>query len=70
MVGPITDAERADSRLKLKLAFILLVAASGGLITLLGDGGVPAFVLATVIGGVVGAALVWFVFPTGLSEFR
>ncbi|MFC7227292.1 hypothetical protein ACFQML_07745 [Salinirubellus salinus] len=71
MVGPMSSEERSEGALKIKLAGTLIVGASMGLITLQGD--VPLWVtgVAVLAGLVVGAALVWFVFPgTGEVQSR
>lgn len=70
MVGPISDAERNESRRRVKAASVLLVALSAGLITLQTDAGLVLFGVAASIGAVVGTFLVWLVFPSGLDEFR
>jgi hypothetical protein len=69
MVGPMSSEERSEGALKIKLAATFIVGASMGLITLQGD--VPLWVtgVAVLAGLVVGAALVWFVFP-GTGEVQ
>ncbi|MFC7314385.1 hypothetical protein N0B31_07750 [Salinirubellus salinus] len=67
----MSSEERSEGALKIKLAGTLIVGASMGLITLQGD--VPLWVtgVAVLAGLVVGAALVWFVFPgTGEVQSR
>lgn len=64
MVGPISDDERNSFAWKLKLGFVVLVAASAGLITLQAKAGIVAFLAASVAGAVVGVLLVWIAFPT------
>ena len=63
MVGPISTEERSAAALKLKLALTAVVAASAGLIAIQGEASLAFVGLAVVLGGVVGAALIWFVFP-------
>jgi hypothetical protein len=63
MVGPISDEERSAFAWKLKLGFVLLVAASAGLITLQADAGLVGFLAASAAGGLVGVLLVWIAFP-------
>lgn len=71
MVGPISTEERSAAALKLKLVLTGIVAASGGLIAIQGDASLPFVALAVAGGAVVGAALVWFVFPgTGETSRR
>jgi hypothetical protein len=69
MVGPMSSEERAEGALRIKLGGTVVVGISAGLITLQGD--VPVWVtgLAVLAGLLVGAALVWFVFP-GTGEIR
>lgn len=69
MVGPMSSEERAKGALRIKLGATALVGLSAGLITLQGD--VPLWMtgVAVLAGLVVGAALVWFVFP-GTGEVR
>jgi ammonia channel protein AmtB len=63
MVEPVSDQERSDFAKKVKVAFVLLVGFSGGLITLQTDAGATGFVAATAIGIVAGIILVWIAFP-------
>jgi uncharacterized membrane protein YccC len=63
MVDGISDEERERFALKVKAGFVLLVGLSGGLITLYAGVGWRGFLVATAIGLVFGAALVWWVFP-------
>lgn len=69
MVGPMSSDERSEGALKIKVGATLIVGLSMGLITLQGD--VPLWVtgVAVLVGLVVGAALVWFVFP-GTGEVK
>ncbi|WP_231182708.1 hypothetical protein [Haladaptatus sp. DYF46] len=60
MVGPISQEERSAAMTRLKIAIVLLVGASGGLIALHGGGGPAALVAATAGGLVVGALLTWY----------
>lgn len=69
MVGPISTEQRTSAAFKLKLVLTAVVAASGGLIAIQGDASLPFVAVAVVVGAVVGAALVWFVFP-GTGETR
>ncbi|MFB6183946.1 MAG: hypothetical protein ABEI96_05270 [Haloarculaceae archaeon] len=70
MVGPVSDEQRDERRRTFKLSLVVLVAFSGGLITLQGGVDLAGFAVATVASALVGVVLVWLVFPTGLSEFR
>jgi hypothetical protein len=65
----MSSEERAEGALRIKLGGTVVVGISAGLITLQGD--VPVWVtgLAVLAGLLVGAALVWFVFP-GTGEIR
>lgn len=67
MVGPISAEERLAASRRIKLAFVLLVGFSSGLITLQGDTSLSVFVLAVLAGLVVGIVLVVFAFPRGLG---
>lgn len=69
MVGPISSEERSAGALKLKLALTAIVAASAGLIAIQGDAPPLFILLAVVLGAVIGAALIWFVFP-GTGETK
>jgi len=62
MVGSsISEEERDTARTRMKVGFVGLVAASGGLVAFQ-SGATPAQALvATVAGTVVGGALLWFV---------
>ena len=63
MAGPISQEDRERTMTRLKVGVVLLVGLSGGLITSQGETDWPV-VAAAVLGGlVVGAALVWFLFP-------
>lgn len=61
MVGPTSDTDHLRSRLK--LFFIVLVGASAGLITRVGDATPLESALVTLCGLGVGVILVWIVFP-------
>jgi uncharacterized membrane protein YccC len=61
--------ERAEGALKLKLGGTLVVGLSMGLITLQGEVSLWVTAAAVLVGCLVGAALVWFVFP-GTGEVR
>jgi hypothetical protein len=63
MVGPVSDDERDRFALKVKLGLTALVAGSGGLIAVQGDASLPLIAAAIAGSAVVGAALIWFVFP-------
>lgn len=69
MVGPASREERLSASRRLKFGFVLLVGISSGLITLQGDPTIFVFVLAVLLGLVVGVVLVAFAFPRGL-EYR
>lgn len=63
MVGPVSNEERDAFTLKVKVAFVVLVGLSAGLITLQGDPTLPV-VGAAILGGLaVGAVLAWLVSP-------
>ena len=62
MVGPsLTDEERDVASRRLKLGFVGLVAASGGLIAVQAGGSLPTVAAGFVAGAVIGTALLWFV---------
>jgi len=63
MVGPISDAERNSTIIKVKVATVLLVGASAGLITTQGDASLPVLLVAVVGGLLLGVFLVWLLFP-------
>ena len=63
MVDPVSSEERERFTLKLKLGLTAIVAASAGLIAVQGGASLPAVAAAIGSGAVVGAALIWFVFP-------
>jgi heme A synthase len=65
MVGPISPEERQSKMVKLKLGVAGLVGVSGGLVAVQSDGSLPVVVGAVLAGTVLGAALAWYVFPTG-----
>ncbi|MFB6301402.1 MAG: hypothetical protein ABEH78_00860 [Haloferacaceae archaeon] len=61
MVGPsTTEAERNEAGLRLKVAFVLLVGASGGLVALQADGSTVQLGVAVGGGLLLGLALVTF----------
>ena len=63
MSGPISQEDRERTMTRLKVGTVLLVGVSGGLITSQGEAAWTV-VAASVVGGlVVGAGLVWFLFP-------
>lgn len=63
MVGPIRETERASFARRFKLGLTALVAFSGGLTALYGGASLPLVAVATGVGALVGAPLIWFVFP-------
>lgn len=63
MVGPMPTDERSRLMRLLKLSFVVLIGASSGLITLLGEPTPLEFALVTGVGLVFGALVVWVVFP-------
>lgn len=63
MVGPVSDDERDRFALKIKLGLTALVAVSGGLIAVQSGATLPLVAAATAGAAIVGAMLVWFVFP-------
>lgn len=61
MVGPGTsEAERDEAGLRLKVGFVLLVGASGGLVALQADGSMVQLGVAVVAGVLLGLALATF----------
>jgi lysozyme family protein len=70
MVGPsLTDDERDAANTRLKIGFVLLVAASGGMVALQ-TGGTPVQLVGGIVGGtVVGLVLLWFLLRWG-RQFR
>jgi lysozyme family protein len=70
MVGPsLTDDERDAANTRLKIGFVLLVAASGGMVALQ-TGGTPVQLVGGTVGGtVVGLVLLWFLLRWG-RQFR
>jgi len=70
MVGSsLTDAEKESANTRLKIGFVLLVAASMALMALQVDPTPLQFAAAFGIGIVVGIALLWFVLRN-LRAFR
>jgi hypothetical protein len=69
MVGPMSSEERSAGALKIKIGATLIVGLSMGFMTLQGD--VPLWMTgaAVLVGLLVGAALVWYVFP-GTGEVK
>lgn len=63
MVGPISEEERESFALRMKLGLTAVVAVSAGLTAMHGGASLPIVALAVVAGAVVGAPLIWFVFP-------
>lgn len=69
MVGPsITEEERKATNTRLKLGLVLLIGASGGLVSLQVDPTPVQIAMAVGASLLVGAALTWFVVRT-LREF-
>lgn len=70
MVGPsLSDQERDAANTRLKVGFVILVTASGGLVALQA-GGSFAQLLGGIAGGLaVGLVLLWFLVRWG-QEFR
>jgi hypothetical protein len=69
MVGPMSSEERSQLALRLKIGFVLLIGASAGLITLLGDPTLLEVALVTGVGLVFGVLVVAVVFP-GTGEVK
>jgi len=67
MVGPIRGEDRRVATRRLKVGFVLLVGLSSGLITLQGDPSIFIFVLAVLLGCVVGLLLVVIALPSDVS---
>lgn len=65
MVGPISQEERQSKMIQLKIGVALLVGVSGGLVALQGDGSLATIGGAVLVGTVLGAALAWYIFPSG-----
>lgn len=64
MVDPVSSGDRERTFRWLKIGTVLLVGLSAGLISVQGDAG-PMFVAGAALAGlVVGAALVWYLFPS------
>ena len=63
MVDPISSAERSSFARRVKVAFVLVVGVSAGMIALRGDASPVVLGGAVVVGLLVGAVLVRFVFP-------
>lgn len=63
MAGPISDEDRRRTMTRLKVGVVLLVGASGGLITSQGDASLEVVVAAVAGGLLLGALLVWYLFP-------
>ncbi len=60
MVGPMTRQDRSSAMARLKIAIVLLVGASGGLIALQTGASVVGLAAAVVSGLVVGVLLMWY----------
>lgn len=60
MVGPPTPEQRAISGRRLKVAVVVLVGGSAGLIALQGGGSLLAVLVAIVAGLALGWLLVWY----------
>jgi len=69
MVEPMSPEERQSGMVRLKLGIALLVGVSGGLVALQGDASLPVIGGAVVGATLVGAALAWYIFPSG-SNYR
>jgi membrane associated rhomboid family serine protease len=63
MADPISREDRERTMTRLKAGTVLLVGVSGGLITSQGEASWAVVAAAVVAGLVVGAVLVWFLFP-------
>ncbi len=60
MVGPISKEERSSAMLRVKIAIVLLVGVSGGLIALHG-GATPVVLGGAVVGSLIlGVLLTWY----------
>jgi hypothetical protein len=62
MVGPLSDERRESGTRRLQMAFVALVAASAGLISLQVDPTVVQFAVAVLGGVVLGVVLVAYLF--------
>jgi hypothetical protein len=70
MVGPsLTDEERDAANMRLKVGFVLLVAASGGMVALQAGGSLVQLVGGIAGGTAVGLVLLWFMLRWG-RQFR
>lgn len=63
MVDPVSNADRARTLRRAKVAVVLLVAGSAALIGVHGGASLEVIVVAGAAGLVVGSALVWYLFP-------
>ena len=63
MSGPISQEDRERTMTRLKVGVVLLVGVSGGLITSQGEAAWTVVAAAVAGGLVVGATLVWLLFP-------
>jgi membrane associated rhomboid family serine protease len=63
MVDPISNEDRERTMVRMKVGSVLLVGASAGLITLQGDASIEVALAAIVGGLILGALLVWYLFP-------
>ena len=63
MSGPISQEDRERTMTRLKVGVVLLVGLSGGLITSQGEAAWTVVAAAVAGGLVVGATLVWLLFP-------
>lgn len=60
MVGPTSKEEHSSAMLRLKIAIVLLVGASGGLIAFHG-GATPVVLVGAIVGGIIlGVLLTWY----------
>lgn len=63
MVDPISSEDRERTMLWMKIGSVLLVGISAGLITVQGGASLAAVAGAVAAGLLVGAGLVWYLFP-------
>lgn len=63
MVDPVSSEERSEAAFRIKVAIVLFVGLSAGLITLQGDVPLWQSGVAVLVGLLTGALLVYIVFP-------
>ena len=63
MVGPVSDEERSDAAVRIKVGIVLFVSLSSGLITLRGNAPLWQTGVAMLVGLLTGLVLVYIVFP-------